>query len=490
MCVIKDRMDYAAITHFIASDGTKPMFRSFNAMLAYQYTSNLVTLGWLLDSGDLKEVLACEEYMAIRKVDRPPTGGVLKGLYVLVWSERASIDQLIGAAGAKLVTLESIQHCDALKVIILASDMKSILPLRLDQAIDSGAVRMTLKGFFDILLHTEFIIDDINPDPPLPPPPVLPTEEVHGSDIPPVTMDVGPSSMSSRDTNPHLSSTHQSTEKASRKSAATHTSKKASRKEMKPPMPKIYEVETDGTMLQGSREEAVATVQKFGFDLTFGHGPGVDAHVSDVDGHVPDVDGELKEIFWIPLVISPNRTLSNPNIGDPERANLGSTGTLFVFRTSISNRIIVRYNDSNGNPKFEAKVASEPHKSIFGNSGEQNVFAFDAIDKYFVSGGTFVEGADAALRRYFFWFESLPDLSIALFHVFNQDLGLVRAFFDKEGDFNPRGEITKPPHVIVKGEDDMDIDDSTRFRTDALNTDVAKEHEEDCVYAESQLKLF
>jgi hypothetical protein len=55
------------------------------------------------------------------------------------------------------------------------------------------------------------------------------------------------------------------------------------------------------------------------------------------------------------------------------------------------------------------------------------------------------------LRRFFFWFTSIQQLSIALFFVFNQDMALVDEFFDKRGRFYA-DVVTKPPHVVVKGE--------------------------------------
>jgi len=112
---------------------------------------------------------------------------------------------------------------------------------------------------------------------------------------------------------------------------------------------------------------------------------------------------------------------------------------------------------------------SEPQKCIFGNSGEQSVFVFDALNKFFSSGGTTVEGTDFVLRRYFFWFTNIPQLSIALFFILNENMMLVQEFFDKNGVFYARGE-TRPPHALVKGEDDMDIDDYTPVRNSALET--------------------
>ncbi len=471
------------------------MCPSFNAALAYQYTSKFVILDWLCDSRKSKQVLSCEKYMAIHNFARER--GVLGGCFVFVCDGAIGnmafekVIHLIVAAGGKSVNALSIKDCDATKVIVLVSTSpEKVLPIRVEDAIRMGAERMTLNDFFDILMPKELIINGFTMDRTPDIPPQISVKAEHVPNIPPQKMAANKVKTSGPLRTPARRSMNDqtTTERTIRKQAIPQTSNPSKKASKTPSLAKIYEVEQAGTMLQGLslKDKAITTGMKYGFDLSqVGRAPdgvNVASESAPAHKHVPSEEnahGDIELLFSTILVETPTRTLSNRNIGDPLREFLGGNGTLEVLRSTITNHVVVRYIDSLGETKFEAKVPrSDPHNSIFGNAGEQNVFAFDAFDYFFASGGTTVNGAKAAIRRYFFWFESIHQLSIALFFIFNKDMALVKKFFDKSNSSFYANVVTKPPHAVVRGEDDMDVDDNTPIRCDALHSDVAAEHEE------------
>lgn len=95
------------------------MCPSFNAALAYQYTSKFVILDWLCDSRKSKQVLSCEKYMAIHNFARER--GVLGGCFVFVCDGAIGnmafekVIHLIVAAGGKSVNALSIKDCDTFR---------------------------------------------------------------------------------------------------------------------------------------------------------------------------------------------------------------------------------------------------------------------------------------------------------------------------------------------------------------------------------------
>lgn len=460
--VVEDPKDYKRITHFIASDGVKPMTPTFQAMLAYQHTVNMVTIDWLRDSYKSDRFLSCEKYLAIHNenIERK-LGGVLAGCAMYVCDDlggnmpKEKNDQLIAASGAVTVNLRTLDNYNVMKLIVLTpSSSETVLPSRVSSAISLGAYPMKLEKFYQVLLPADVINQFENDS--------VPNSLLPISNIAPQknATENTETSRPLRNPAPQSNTTEQTrTNETQRKPTIQQKSNTVSKKASKAPsLAKIYEVEQDGAISQGSssREKAVKIVQKYGFDLNC---------MGQAEG-----DGQMELLFSTQLARSPSRTLSNPNIGNPGREFLGANGTLEVYRLFETNHIVVRYIDITGLIKFEAMVPkSEPQKCIFGNSGEQSVFVFDALNKFFSSGGTTVEGTDFVLRRYFFWFTNIPQLSIALFFILNENMMLVQEFFDKNGVFYARGE-TRPPHALVKGEDDMDIDDYTPVRNSALET--------------------
>lgn len=162
------------------------------------------------------------------------------------------------------------------------------------------------------------------------------------------------------------------------------------------------------------------------------------------------------KILSIELDDSPTRSISNPAIGEPERASLGQNGSFEIYKFVGSLRTVARYVNKDGRIKFEALVPSpdDCFKAIQGNAGRQYCFFWDACNTAFASGGTTIQGVSdpssaVALRRYFFWFNCKDDLKLALFHMFGQCRELVDEFFDKKGKFFA-SKITLPDHTVVK----------------------------------------
>jgi len=188
-----------------------------------------------------------------------------------------------------------------------------------------------------------------------------------------------------------------------------------------------------------------------------------------IDGkHVVDVtqstttqqkqgDIQVVKILSINLQTSPERSLSNAAIGEPERAYLGPNGVFEVYKYVGSHKTVVRYVDNDGIVKFEALVPlpDDCHKAIQGNAGQHDIGMFwDACNLAFSSGGTTIRGASGssvavAHRRHFFWFNCDDDLKLALFHMFGQDRELVNEFFDQDGRFYA-SEITQPDHTMIQ----------------------------------------
>ena len=110
-----------------------------------------------------------------------------------------------------------------------------------------------------------------------------------------------------------------------------------------------------------------------------------------------------------------------------------------------------------------APLSEDSHRFIKGNAGFEHVFSWNANNKAHVAGGTTIKNEKSQTkatgnRKYFFWFESQEDLTLALFHLFNQDRELVNEFYKSDGRFT----VTKKPlpsHFIRLDEDDMDTDD-------------------------------
>lgn len=171
------------------------------------------------------------------------------------------------------------------------------------------------------------------------------------------------------------------------------------------------------------------------------------------------------KILCIKLTISPERSISDPSIGDPTRALLGPNGTFEVFKCVSTLKTTVRYVDEEGTVKFESVVPPKEdcHKAIQGNAGNDICMFWDACNAAFSSGGTTIQGAlnpshAVAHRRHFFWFESLDELKLVLYHILGNDRDLVDEFFTENGRFFA-SERTQPDHDVVIPENAMEEDE-------------------------------
>jgi hypothetical protein len=155
----------------------------------------------------------------------------------------------------------------------------------------------------------------------------------------------------------------------------------------------------------------------------------------------------------IKLSKSPWRSISNQNIGDPNRGQLGDNGW-FVVHENLN---------SKGIEKFVASVPKNIHEAIFGNAGKEPCFAWDACNIAHCAGGTTIAGAEGskdivAFRRFHFAFTSNALISVALYHMFYERQGLLEEFFNPKGSMFA-SEANFPDHKFVKAELDMDVDD-------------------------------
>jgi len=176
-------------------------------------------------------------------------------------------------------------------------------------------------------------------------------------------------------------------------------------------------------------------------------------------------EGEWENVISISLRKSPWRSISNPNIGDPNRGQLGDNGQFLVQKNNVTGSRRVVYLDSAGVHKFVACVPHKYiHREIFGNAGKESCFAWDTCNLAHSAGGTTVAGAGAevsndivAFRRFHFAFTSNALLSVALYHLFYERSDLLEEFFDPKKRMYA-SEASVPAHAIVKEESDMDVD--------------------------------
>ena len=240
-------------------------------------------------------------------------------------------------------------------------------------------------------------------------------------------------------------------------------------------------------------EEAQGRLNNFGFDVSFG---GV-GRVIDVSGQgktkgyskfsTPLKKGKLPELemalVWSTLLEDGIfRSLSNPDIGNPDRWDLG-TGTGKIWR-SVDNNVtgIFQFVNHEGVKKMEAEIPplATAHKHLFGNAGKQNCIVWDAYDTSGdTSGGTVVKGGRdskkaARLRQYVINFRSAQQLSAFLLFMFNGSVNLLEEWFDSDGRFCPKTP-SLPPHLMLKGENSMDVegDDNIMERLPPLNLEKA-----------------
>jgi hypothetical protein len=181
--------------------------------------------------------------------------------------------------------------------------------------------------------------------------------------------------------------------------------------------------------------------------------------------HAVPYTNNFVRCFDISLERSPERTTS---YGKYDRKELGEDGTLTIFVCTLTGDTQVKYIDTDGVTMFDAVLEldylGDVYGTVKGNAAFENVFWWDALNKSHAAGGTTIKGAKnpkeaIGLRRYFFWFENVGDLVTTLFHLFGNNIELVREFLKKDGKMT-RTKKSLPCHAVQATEDDMDTDES------------------------------
>ncbi len=361
-------------------------------------------IDWLYESYKSNQFLPCEDYLAIddhvaeekyqfnmkqtivNGERARASGGVLGGYFVYIHGDVGAISiedlkVLLKACGATVFSTQtSIRNCgDASKLLIITKDIGRVKSSKLQQAIQYGATAIDLTDLLDVFTNQslESVQENLAMSPKNSRAARTPLQSVGKSKTP---------GSSSKQTKARLSSSPCSVKKA-----------------------------------------AKATVRNFGFNAEFGEVKNVIDAASTSSSHTVSPNSfetpkkktstslVMIKLYSTVLKHSPVRSLSNPNIGDPDRGNLGAGGTFEIYKCVETNQVIVQYLDSAGGKMFEAEAPppSESHKQLFGNAGRDICFVWDAYNKVFTSGGTTIEGASSSdatgCRRFFFWFRSMEE---------------------------------------------------------------------------------
>jgi hypothetical protein len=161
------------------------------------------------------------------------------------------------------------------------------------------------------------------------------------------------------------------------------------------------------------------------------------------------ISTQWKVRAFIPVVRA-WRTVSNRNIGNPDRGEFGENGLLVVMEEPIwAIRRQVWYQDRFGTKLFSTDVdKSNPWSMIQGNAGVEPCLFMDTVNN-----------EQQRLRRFFFRFSSNFVLASALGHILYDNMDLLDEFFNSNG--TNRFLTTSnslPDHAIVHADDDMVID--------------------------------
>ena len=151
--------------------------------------------------------------------------------------------------------------------------------------------------------------------------------------------------------------------------------------------------------------------------------------------------------------ISPYRTISDPDIGDPARMYLGANGKLEVHMNVKTRARRAVYYDAAGDVNFMAECPTkEPHHAIQGNAGKESMFVWDAVNEAHESGGTTIRGAVGRQapghRRFFFYFETNATLAVTLHHIMGHQR-YTEEFFSQGTTNRFRKTVNLPAHHVV-----------------------------------------
>ncbi len=144
------------------------------------------------------------------------------------------------------------------------------------------------------------------------------------------------------------------------------------------------------------------------------------------------------------------RSISNPNIGDPDRGQLGENGFLVVLEDPLKKLVRqVWYFTKNGKKLFRADAPSlDPWSVIQGNAGVEPCLFMDAVNY-----------EQQRLRRFFFRFSSNFVLASALGHILYDNMALLDEFFNANGTNRFLATSTSlPDHVRVYADNEMVVD--------------------------------
>lgn len=199
------------------------------------------------------------------------------------------------------------------------------------------------------------------------------------------------------------------------------------------------------------------------------------------------------EVEFDQSILDVTRSLSNPQVGDTNRAKLGELGTLRVVRESDARTVY--YFDQANLLKFMSTAPSwtrvpslqDEDFVLFGNGGLSNFLVWEATNVAGKSSSTCDQ--EVLSRRFFFKFRDRPQLDTFLMALFgNNDpsRSILQEWYDKNGRFY-RHEETLPAHDIMAAaeEHEMYDDDFVKEARSRPRTADICEYNKD-TYAESQ----
>ena len=178
----------------------------------------------------------------------------------------------------------------------------------------------------------------------------------------------------------------------------------------------------------------------------------------------PTEHADTEVVFKQPI-LSVTRSLSNPQVGDKNRAELGELGTLQVVRESDVRTVC--YFDQANLLKFmsmapswtRAPTLQDEDFVLFGKGGLSNHVVWEATNVAGKSSSTCDQ--EVLNRRFFFKFRDRTQLDtflMALFGNGDPSRSILQEWYDKSGRFY-KHEATLPAHDMAAEENEMDDED-------------------------------
>jgi len=426
--------DFRKITHLIASDGKSlPQPNRLKMLVAFCQTPNIMVSQWIHDSNSVNCFLPEEVYriawdhegFSMKQTILDGTtargnGGVLHSRSIYLSPgvarkdsnlSRSEFSMLFEATGAREITLaklkKSTEHSDLIIMISASTAPKADV----QKAIDRGARVLTAPDFLDIIKRQRFGSADIAPT-------------THAKGIPPSTAPTAKAkSTPSRPDQARVANAKDIMRKFGFQPVPQSCPKKSD-----PPVPN-----SSHNAYPKTKEVQCQTEQEW----------------------QPEV------LFKTKLERPITRTISNPNVGNPEERStvgLGIARVILTKKGSVTLRCFQLIGEE-GELKMEALIppAKTAHKHLHVHSTEMNTFAWDAYDSSEYSCAVMADNNAKTIQREFTirCKDSLQMMAL-LFHMFGaKDEALLREFLDSNGRFVLKSK-TAPPHPIAKIEDAMD----------------------------------